>query len=173
MPAPIGIVADGGVGMADEALTAVDRLEVLSLMAARQRVAMLFTATTTAAVLLLLLRLVVRGVSVAEGDGTMLLMVALLAATSGAVAWRLGWRQVLALQRDVARGQKRVVHGVISDIERRPDAYGEVVTHATVDGLRVMGRGEGMSLVEAGDEVMVDLLPESGFVIGVRRVETD
>lgn len=159
------------MGTEEEPFSPSDRIEVRSLTAARTRIAWVFTATATAATAVFLLRVFLRGLRVDGGEQTFVLMAVVLAITSGVVAWRLGWRPVLALRRDAELGQKLVVRGQIGAIDRQQNAYGETITHAVVDGLKVVGRGEGMAAVNPGDEVIVDVLPESGFVIGVRRAD--
>ena len=162
----------------DLPLSSADRILLQGLIAARSRLAWLFTALAATTALAFIAKAGVSGF--AAGDGAAALFTLSGALGLGGVAWWFGWRPLQAMQADLLSGRKRLVHGRISWLERQPGPQGELVTTAVVAGspdnageapqdLRFVGRDDRMAEVMVGDQIVVELLPASGVILGGGR----
>lgn len=127
----------------------------------------LFAGAATLAILGFLVRTLLR----AFGRGRLHLDVILLelgvTVVAAALVWHFGWRPLLAMRRDLAAGAKRVMTGKIAKLERIDNAYGEVITWATVDGVRLLTKADLFAGRAVGDLVTVELLPTSRVALAV------
>lgn len=89
---------------------------------------------------------------------------------AGALAWRFGWRQIVAMKADLSAGRKECVEGPVEWLDRQDNAYGQTVTHLKVAGRRATSREPALATVKKGDRVELDFLPASGVVLSCRVV---
>lgn len=148
-----------------------DLASVRGLVAARARVARKFALAAGVLTLGYLVRAALRaqargGSASAATWAVEVVVVALVLA----LFWHFGLRPLAALRRDLDAAVKQVRAGTIGALQRLDNAYGETITWATIDGARLMTKGELFAGMKVGDRVVVELLPGARVVLAARLV---
>lgn len=85
--------------------------------------------------------------------------------------WRFGWRLVTEMRADLAGGQKQIVCGEITALDSQKNAYGETITHLTIQGVKLVSRAPALAAWKPGQRARVECLPRSRVVFGARLEE--
>lgn len=144
-------------------LTAAEQRHVAALLAARTRIAWGFTVLSALATAAFALK---RLAGLVAAERSTLGLVAGLAAVVAALVWWFGWRLVFALRDDLRDGHKHTLQGTITALDSQPNAYGETITHVTIEGVRVVGRAPELATWRVGQRATVEVLPRSRVAFG-------
>lgn len=149
-------------------LSSAEAQQVTALLRARTRTAWMFTALAALATLGFAVRRLAR---MADHSASTLAVFVGVTTVVAALVWVFGWKLVIALRADLRDAHKRVMTGAITAIDVQPNAYGETITHVTVDGVKLVGRQPAFATWKIGQRVTVEFLPRSLVVFGGRLVE--
>ena len=161
-----------------ELLTDADRQLAAGILEARERVARRYTRlcgialAVAAAAFCLLYPDAMRTAGLFDAGRallTLVLLVVLLGLLGLLVFWR-GWLPIRQLRADLDEGRKRRLRGEVEQLGRVRNVYGETVTHAVVQGVRLRSREPWMLPVTPGQALDAEILPRSGVVLSARTL---
>lgn len=162
-----------------ELLTDSDRQLAAGILEARERVARRYTRlcgivlAVAAAAFCLLYPDAMRTAGLFDAGRallTLVLLVVLFGLLGLLVYWR-GWLPIRQLRADLEEGRKRRLRGEVEQLGRVRNVYGETVTHAVVQGVRLRSREPWMLPVTHGQALEAEILPRSGIVLSARPPE--
>ncbi len=142
--------------------------KVEDLIRARTQTAWQFTSAGGMVAALFMVFVARRALSGSEASpNTLVSYTALALAVWIGLAWWLGWRRIFAMRLDLRIGRLETTTGPMEAIEVVRNAYGELITHVTIDGVRYTTRDALFDGFEQGSEVTVDYLPRSRVPLSV------
>jgi hypothetical protein len=153
-------------------LTAAEREAVEAMLRSRERHAWTFTAVGGVAAAASMTYSIAGSCAGQHASAKLeaLAVGVLVLSVIWSVVWYFGWTDALKLRRDLGRGTKQTLTGLVTSLTRAGSARGGTVTTAVINGRAVSTRTGCLDGIEEGGMATVEVLPHSDIALSATPI---